>query len=234
MRLRTIPTTLAALLAMATVAAAGVITISDSDFDDADWTEIVTSLVGGGSSHSEGQVLSGGNPGAYRTMAHTLGGGSPSRVAVMHIYTAQGYDPSTFDSFDGLTFYQDRIKTSGSGAIGSAFGIMQDGSLWILPSDSFSNTGWATVSQSTTDPSDFLGSGTPDFSPGGSPIYFGYFRDNTSSGSVTLVHGVDNWSVDITATPEPASLLLLGVGLGVMGLCWRRRRRRNAESAAGS
>ena len=53
----------------------------------------------------------------------------------------------------------------------------------------------------------------PDFSENGSPIQFGYFRSNSAfSTNYSITGGVDNWTVNVVAVPEPATLLIFALG----------------------
>jgi hypothetical protein len=68
------------------------------------------------------------------------------------------------------------------------------------------------------------GSGTPDFSASGAAITFGFWRAfsaPTGSNAGTRIGGIDNWMVTVNSVPEPASALM--VGLGIAMICASRR-----------
>lgn len=96
----------------------------------------------------------------------------------------------------------------------------------------FGTNAWQNRSSTgltTADFSPFFVLSHPDFSATGGVIEFGYVRTNTITGAVgTVQDGIDNWSVNVTASPsgvpEPASVWLMGVGLaGLLGFGARRR-----------
>jgi hypothetical protein len=76
--------------------------------------------------------------------------------------------------------------------------------------------GLVAVTQSTI----FDDTQHPDFSAGGAPIQFGFFRANgtgVNGGAYTLAAGIDNWQTTIVAA-EPASSRVGVPAAGNMGL----------------
>ena len=70
---------------------ARVVTVSDDQFNDADWFATVYA-VSGGATQTVAQHATGGNPGAFRYMTHTMP--APGGVYIFHRYVADAYDPS--------------------------------------------------------------------------------------------------------------------------------------------
>ena len=62
-----------------------------------------------------------------------------------------------------------------------------------------------------------------DFSASGAPIVFGFWAGNTDSG--TVINAYDNFVLTTmpVQAPEPATLVLLGLGIGVLGFTRRRK-----------
>ena len=69
----------------------------------------------------------------------------------------------------------------------------------------------------------------PNFSAGGAPIQFGFFRANgtgVNGGAYTLAAGIDNWQITLIAAAPPAAVVAvpalgpieLGVLAGILAL----------------
>jgi hypothetical protein len=146
------------------------------------------------------------------------------------------YDPSTQGPIGFIDFFQDVIGLSDAntfGTYGAGVAIRQGGQDYcaavdVLPSTSSSWVSRSTLGLTALDFAIFGGTGRPDFSATGSPITFGYSRSNTTPDAVrTAQDGIDNWRVVVnpasTNVPEPTSLALLAIGLGLLTRYARRR-----------
>ena len=225
--------TLISVLSAQNFASADTITIADGDFASVDWLATVSKTTGG-ATQTVTQANSGGNPGAYRSMTHTLPG--PSSIVVIHQYLGMSYDPSTQGAIDFVDYSEDRIQFNApfsGAAIGARPALLQDGNWFFGPNITFTNSNWQSVNLTGLTSADFVGSGglTPDFSASGSVISFGYTRSNTNNNSTSLIEtnsGIDNWSFVLTtqpvsAVPVPAAVWLFGSGLlGLVGVARRR------------
>jgi hypothetical protein len=193
--------------------------ISDDTFFSFPYWTITEQVVGSGSSTAN-QQSSGGNPGAFRFMSHRLppvSGSEANFIIVNHIYH-QRYDPRFEGEIRAIDYVEDGIILSFPFA--EAFSttqpaLEQDGRLYrssrffrfIAQNSSHS---WETQGLSQLTAADFVaadGSGDhPDFSVRGSPIRFGFTRNNSRTISqppvpgnqdMVIDQGVDNWQVTI-------------------------------------
>ena len=218
-------------------------TISDNQFNSSDWSTL-TLFANNDATHSGFQSASGGNPGAFWRMIHTLPGGHPSThtfIWIFHQYLGGFYDPSTDGAVAFLDYSEDRIQFDPpfvGAQIGAYPALVQDGVVFFGLGMTFPNTTWQTASLTDLTAADFKdfdsmtfhgGDGifdNPDFSSSGGAIHFGYIRANSTipgSASITTQHGIDNWSVAITPVPVPATVWLFGPALlGFVG-CRRFR-----------
>jgi hypothetical protein len=221
------------------------VTVSDGTFLDANWN-LTQFLAGSGGSVTGGQVLSGGNPGAYRNVTDALTGGSPGLVLGTSIYTPFTYSPGVSGAIATLNYTEDAACTAGCFGQGQSTGpaLLQGGKLYVLGSSSVitgPGAAWTTHALNNltaldfgrvvvTPTSYFDNTQRPDFSANGAPIQFGYFRANsTASVAYTLAAGIDNWQISIAPlTPVPTlgamELALLTIALGLLGLSFVRRR----------
>ena len=195
------------------------ITLSDTEFPAANWTAHVAA--DGGSTQVAQQSATGGFPGSWRFMIHTLF--PNSTIYVWHIYTGPGgsYNPGQQGTIASLDFGQDRISISGKD-VGAAVALTQNGRYYIARYLSFNNTNWQREDQHCLQAANFVASdggpdGSPDFSSAGGPIQFGYARANPVPRLAAdfIEHGIDNWSVTI----HPQGALALPARS-----CLRRRR----------
>lgn len=139
---------------------------------------------------------SGGNLGGYRRMTHHFPGGEQF-ISVRHIFIEDGYyTPGEQGAVDHLRVTEDRIKfaPAGSGQIGTGFIVRKNNvdHVALLTGGVFSSTTWDRVLV------DLHGD---DFQP---PVdlstgsyQFGYLRSNSTGGALDLVHGIDNWKVEV-------------------------------------
>ncbi len=209
------PPTTAAPTTTTTTRAAGplgpVRTLFD-DFEGADqWTSTVE-LTTNGSSETAA-LAGGGNPGGQRRMTHVMPGtddgeNNPTQIAVLHVFTGGGWDPSVDGPLAHVDYAEDQIEFEppfDGAAIGTRFAIVQDGTTYLAginpPDNAFRNTAWQTARVVNLTPEDFVPAPGPDFSADGGPMAFGYTRSNTSRGGreIILQHGIDNWTVELFA-----------------------------------
>ncbi len=112
----------AAAAAVAVIGCGGVLVgptlaaiISDSAFADADWSATVL-LTTNGATDTAAQVTTGGNPGAFRFMTHTMPpavGSGPlqkTQIWVFHEYLPTSYDPAAQGAIASLDYAEDRIQ----------------------------------------------------------------------------------------------------------------------------
>lgn len=224
----------AALLALglqASAAAATQITFADAEFADVDWsaTKVQDTTAGAGATFSAGQVASGGNPDAYRSVTHVYDTGT---IRVAHSFEAATYDPTILGAIDTVDFAYDGIHLQPPAGQAVALGplLVQGDSFYVGPSDAIFDETWTFFDRIGLTAADFAriagtGAANPDFSATGAPIKAGYFsaNTNTSTGSIMRMAGVDNWSVTFNTVPEPGAGLLLSTGLLALG--WRRSQR---------
>ncbi len=215
-------------------------TISDSTFLNANWTG--TQFVSGSGGSSTGvQVLAGGDPGPFRNVTDQLNAapaGSQTIVLSTHIYDPFTYDPSISGALSSLDYSEDAACTAGCFGDGQSTGpaLIQGGILYILSSSSVvtgPGLAWLPHALSALTAADFgrvdvtpltIFDNTqhPDFSAGGAPLQFGFFRANgtgINGGAYTLAAGIDNWQVTLVrAVPaSPAAAPAVGnVGLVVL------------------
>ena len=186
---------------------AGALTIADGNFDPANWTT-TTIATTGGASHSVSQPATGGNPGVYRLMVHSLPG--LSSIVVAHQFTGASYDPSVQGAISRLDYSEDQIEIDppfAGAAIGAHPAVLQDGTWYYGPDLVFTNLSWQTVSLSGLTAADFSNAGVhPDFSASGSIIHFGFTRSNSNTGNSSTVttSGIDNWSFVVTTASTTA------------------------------
>lgn len=218
---------MATVIALSAPAAAQ--TVSDSTFLDTDWA--LQQFTTGGGTSTATQVLVGGNPGAFRNVTDTVTNASPGITNISlstSIYTPFTYNPGVSGAISSLNYSEDAACTAGCFGQGQSTGpaVQQGGNLYILnttvvtgPAVTWSNiplTGLTSADFAlvnvTTAPTLFDNTQHPNFSAGGGPIQFGFFRANGTSvggGGYTLAAGIDNWQITINAAPPPPPPVVL-------------------------
>lgn len=159
--------------------------------------------------HTEEQIASGGNPGAYRRM--TVQVAPSSGVSnVSHLWVVSHYDPTIQGAIRSLDYAEDCIRLDASefGFVESAAFIEQRGRRYFSKDSTSScgRTGWTRNAMRTLGDRDFylfdgtpcgVGESCPDFSATGAPLRLGYVRRSNGASGETVVSGIDNWSVTV-------------------------------------
>jgi hypothetical protein len=202
------------------------LTISDGQFDNADWTYEVTANTGAGWQTSpEQQYPDGGNPGTFRGGQWSVAaGGVDSYVGMLSLYTAKAYNPAVDGPVRQVDFKLDALITDAPGGtssrvIGLSPALQQGDTLYLGNVTVPSNPAWTTFSWASLEPGAFTrirgtGPARPNFTAAGAPIHFGYFNDLRFDGTYQAFHGIDNWSVALTNVPPTAEPYVVNVDLG--------------------
>ena len=215
---------------------AEMLTFFDETFPNANWTttKIIDTTPPDDATGASHQILSGGNPGEYRETVHDWTTSVAGvQIEFAHINSSSTYSPSVSGAivevnaaFDIIAFSAPHVN-----AIGFGLAIEQDGAFYTSGYvDSLPGSGWEGYLGGNLTASDFVmigGTGTPDFSATGSDIRFGYFTFNGGSVKVldlTAVGGVDNYEVNLTTVPEPATWALILTGVPVFAMMRRKWR----------
>lgn len=209
-----------AAFALAVPARAGTpVFISDGEFADSEWAASVNAT--NGSTQTAEQKSSGGTPGAFRYMVHTM---KPSSdIYVEHTYLGATYDPSVQGAVAALTISADMIEFEPpftGAAVAHWFTVTQEGRThYAYSSNVYTNTTWEGFRLACLKPANFapVDGKLPDFSAGGKPLSFGFRRGNSNSSvAVTfpVKHGIDNFRVLVFSDPaddcnvEPSTIEL--------------------------
>ncbi|MBS1828380.1 MAG: hypothetical protein JST93_23945 [Acidobacteria bacterium] len=229
------------LLSLCSPLLAGTTVLSDVDFANADWSQVIFDQTGGGTG-SFAQAATGGNPDGFRrfnmNFPNTPTGGTVI-VNLVSFSSTMTYTPSLSGAITQLDFGYD-IRSVG-GLVAGLYRPMlrQGGNIYFLLVDDALNTAWVHHSSTATSADDWsqvnAGLGKPDFSTLGGTIEFGYrvrvfLTCNAPAGclSGSLASGLDNYQVTITTAdtsgnvPEPASSALMGAAF-IAATLWRTR-----------
>jgi len=237
-RIRTDLLAIAFSLAWAAGAQATTLTFSDGSFDPANWSTQLFNFHTGGTA-TPTQAPSGGNPGSYQQVAYdTNAANDPNdnaAIYVFHAFAGAVVDPSVDGAITSVDYSWEVRAVSGAG-IFSGPALAQGANVYVsagLLELTGTSTLWRSVSRLGVrdvnygliqDILEIDPAQDPDFSASGTPITFGYFsalagaRDGPAA---SAVGGFDNWSVDVLLVPEPATGLLVAIGL--VGLGFVRR-----------
>jgi hypothetical protein len=218
----------------AAISHASLITFTDGQFADSNWTVVTQSLVNGGSVVTN-HVGSGGNPGEFREIVNTVNDGSGSFVLGFHMTGSATYDPSTSGAIATIDYQEDSILFVGFGdGQASSPAILQGGSYFFVDFGtqlSANQSSWTQQSLLNLSGSDFRtlldSSLHPNFSSTGSPMTFGFYRGNSTSGSgYSNRAGIDNWSITLNqeSIPTPSTIALLWIPLGLLSLFGRHQK----------
>lgn len=190
------------------------IVFQDGEFQASNWTAVaIADPAQNGPTHVEEQATSGGNPGAYRRMEHTLTQGAIS-LRVLNIATTAIYDPTTQGAIYTIDFAEDCLVANGGASMASVESrplIEQNGRRYMpFLTGGCASPAWHTLSEwpslgrenlfQVDGPACGSAESCPDFSGTGAPLRFGFVRAATQSASApasTIEHGIDNWKVTV-------------------------------------
>lgn len=159
--------------------------------------------------HTEEQLASGGNPGAFRRM--TVQVAPNSGVSnVSHLWVVSHYDPTVQGAIRSVDYAEDcvQLDTAEFTYVESVFFVEQRGRRYFS-NDSLSScgrAGWTRRALRSLGERDFylfdgapcgVGETCPDFSATGAPLRFGYKRRSNGASGETAVSGIDNWRVTV-------------------------------------
>jgi len=241
----------AILFASTITSEAQAILFFDGTFTPSDWTLYTETLVSGGTT-TPSQVLAGGTPGAYRRIDNVVsGGGAGSGIWGFNINNNAIYDPSAGGAISEIDYEEDARAFQNAFGQGQATGpaLRQNGKNYFAggnitpPSQPWHNgksfftggliTGpsqeWHSLSLSDLNNADFGllsdANDHPDFSASANSILFGFYRANSTLGTsgYALDGAIDNWKIEASVVPEPATILLFSSGLA--GMLLRRRKK---------
>jgi hypothetical protein len=113
-------------------------TASDGTFVDANWA-LTQFTAGNGGSGTAAQMLSGGNPGAFRNVTDALNAAPPGSQTIVlstSIYSLFTYNPAVSGGIASVNYTEDAACTGGCFGQGQSTGpaLSQGGNLYILSS----------------------------------------------------------------------------------------------------
>lgn len=190
------------------------VVFADGEFDPADWSvSAMADPAQNGPTHNEDRSATGGLPGAFRHMLHTMAVG-PSGLRVFNAKASAIYDPQALGAIHAIDYAEDCDRLS---ATVSTFNVLsypmieQAGRRYVSSHGRACFSFW--VNNFKELPSlvviDFVqvdgpacgpASSCPDFSAGGAPLQFGFERRvNIQVGlpAGSIEHGIDNWKVSV-------------------------------------
>jgi hypothetical protein len=214
---------MAVLVAMAGPAQAGSIQTGDSTFNVGDWA-LSQFFIGDGDQASATQVLTGGNPDAYRRIRNVVApapsASTFSAILGAHIYTAFTYNPAATGAITSVSYSED-VNCFPPNCFGDGnaafFAVLQNDEVYVASSGvTGSGNFWHQLALNGLTAANFFlldgsddfidPSAHPDFTESGDPIRFGFARANStcvSCGGYTLDSGIDNWRVTVNFQDPP-------------------------------
>lgn len=198
------------LVAAGTAAFAQSLTITESEFAPGDVDNVIYRQINSNFGSPTVTAVQGvtGNPGPYRELTHSLP--RDTGIGSLDLLTAPAktYNPAAQGAISSLAVSRDAIIVRnldnsgtdiGGGAVGSVFGLRQNGVLYfaraqLLTINSRTFDGQALNGLTAQDFTDVNGN-HPDFTETGGPIEFGFAHSNTRTGPGLLLvptYGYDN------------------------------------------
>lgn len=204
---------------LAVSSAPGVV-FADANFAEADWAvRAVIDPAQSGATHNESQATTGGNPGAFRSVAYVIPQ-TPTSVRLFHTSISGVYDPAAQGAIYVIDFALDcaRLAFEGVNQVPSVIGMIEQGGRRFVPAPG--NYAWEwycspTSYWETALPISSVSAGEftrtdgppcgpaeacPDFSPQAAPIHVGFMTSVAVNSGVppgTVVQGIDNWKVTV-------------------------------------
>jgi hypothetical protein len=231
--------------------------ISDSVFNNADWTATMVSLGGASSSSfTITQAPAGGNTGPYRSDVHSMSANNPvyTAISIFNRYVPVQLDLSG-SGLSSITYSWDvRLDGGTTSSVAYRLALQQGGNVYhtVGAAQGAVNGNWTANGATFTNASSFClatsgffsGNDThdcsqnPDFAQGAGNISVGYVIGNSFGGNANGVgnyeSGLDNFQITTVggvATPEPGSVALGLTGLAMTFLGFRRRQRVRVPSS---
>ncbi len=154
------------------------VVLHDDFTSGSQWTETFTTTGSNPPTKSVSNPSTGGNPGGYRRMSHTLP--ATSSISVLHTYTGGTYDPAASGAIRYIHYYEDRIQFNppfNGAAIGTTFRAFQGaGSYYVLLTNgAYTSTTWESVSLRRLTAASFSPANA-NFTATGTPISFGLYQ----------------------------------------------------------
>jgi hypothetical protein len=190
------------------------VVVQDGEFQAADWnTSAFVSPSPDGPTHAENRSPTGGLPGAFRHMVHTMTAG-PSSLRVFNVNASAVYDPAAQGAIHALDYHEDCTILSASAP---SFDVRSYPTLEQAGRRYVSTQGRGCLPQwvgnfgeiPTLQVYDFVqidgpacasGQACPDFSATGAPLHFGFERRvrlANGVGAGSIEHGIDNWKFSV-------------------------------------
>jgi hypothetical protein len=196
------------------VSSQAAVLIEDGDFQVTGWSvSAIADPAQNGPTHSEDRSASGGLPGAFRHMVHTLTAG-PSSLRVFNTQASLSYDPQAQGAVHAIDYREDCNRLSASTPsldILSFPTLEQAGRRYVSSRGRGCLSSWvgnfdplpslqATDFTQLDGPACGSGESCPDFSAGGAPLRFGFERRASLQAGApagSIEHGIDNWKISI-------------------------------------
>jgi len=190
------------------------VVFADGEFDPTDWSaSAIADPALDGPTHTEDRSATGGLPGAFRRMVHTMTIG-PSSLRVFNDKVSAVYDPRVLGAIRAIDYTEDcsRISaTTNAIDVGSFAMFEQAGrryvsfngrgclSLWV---NNFAQLPSLVASdfRQAAGPACGSGEACPDFSATAAPLRFGFARSvsrSASAAAASIEHGIDNWKISV-------------------------------------
>lgn len=186
----------------------------DGDFAPADWSaSAIADPSQDGPSHSENLSDTGGLPGAFRHMVHTMTAG-PSSLRVFNLRVSAAYDPQALGAIHAIDYREDcsLLGTTSAAFNVFSFAIVEQAgrryassagrgclSKWVGNFDPIPTLRAADFVQ-VDGPACGPNEACPDFSAAGAPLHFGFERRVSAPAGLaagSIEHGIDNWKFTV-------------------------------------